>query len=320
MSPRLGGRYDVVREIGSHDTVHVYQAIDTQSGSPVLIKTMLAATPDDIDDFIRFQQEGVVLSTLKHPNIWEIKGTFLEEQTTCIVMEAVEGRALSEILASERLTLDRVKAIMRQVVAALVHAHAKTVIHRDINPDNIVVMNGDRVKVRAMRELGMARIVRPGSPTLMLLNVSGDSPLYMAPEQLSGGTVDGRTDIYSLGAVLYHLVTGRPPFEGDDPNDLRYRQLHTAPTPPSRLNPDLPEDWEALILTMLAKDPAQRFQTAPALEAALKSLSEDGKRTTRSGRDAEDNRQAGAMLRCSNCGREGRGKFCGSCGSRLTPA
>jgi serine/threonine-protein kinase len=331
---RLAGRYQLVRELATHDRVRVYQAVDTQSGMPVLVKTMQTSGPENIDAFIRFQQEGVVLSTLRHQNIWEVKGTFLEEGMTCIVLEYVDGQPLSELVADERLTLSRLKVIMRQVASALAYAHERGIIHRDINPENIVVAANDRVKLRDMVELGLARVVRAGATPNTSASSGIGTPLYLAPEQIKGEAADGRTDIYALGAVLYHVVTGHAPFEGKGPVDVMRAHVETQPRPPRELNPSLPPDWDALILKMLAKDPAKRLQTAAELESSIAGLSEGGsvlqdgapREVAAGDRKAQPGEQVASgggnplgAVRCPKCGRESRGKFCGACGTRLVP-
>ncbi len=269
MNTRIGGRYQLVREIGRGGMGRVYQAVDTETGRAVAAKIMTATAESDIQALLRFQQEGAVLSTLKHPNIVQVSGTFLEEETCSIVMELLEGRSLADILHTERLSLPRIKHLSEQVATALVYAHGRGIVHRDIKPDNVMVVGDDRVKVT---DFGIARILGGGAPHT-LTGMSLGTPLYMAPEQIRGQTVDGRTDIYALGAVMYQMVTGQPPFEGSDPLSIAFKHVHEAPEPPTRVSADVPLDWEGLILTCLAKAPADRFQTAAQLEAAISRLS-----------------------------------------------
>jgi serine/threonine protein kinase len=248
----------------------VFQALDTETGRTVAAKIMIASSEDNLEALLRFQQEGAVLSTLKHPNIVEVYGTFLEEHTSCIIMELLEGQSLAQILRSEgRLPLPRVKYLAYQVASALAYAHKRAIVHRDVKPDNVMVIGNDQVKVT---DFGIARILRTGATLNTATGVTIGTPLYMAPEQIEGQKVDGRADIYSFGAVLYQMVTGRPPFEGEDPLTVAFKHVHKAPQPPSEVNADVPEDWEAVILKALAKDPADRFQTAAALEEAVGTL------------------------------------------------
>ncbi|MBV9280915.1 MAG: serine/threonine protein kinase, partial [Chloroflexi bacterium] len=262
MSTKLGGRYQLVREIGVGGMGRVFQAVDTETGRPVAAKIMIGSE-DNLDALLRFQQEGAVLSTLKHPNIVEVYGTFLEEHTSCIIMELLEGQSLSQMLkAGGRLPLPRVKRLAQQVASALAYAHKRAIVHRDIKPDNIMVVGDDHVKVT---DFGIARVLRTGATLNTATGMTIGTPLYMAPEQIEGHKVDGRADIYSFGAVLYQMVTGRPPFEGEDPLTVAFKHVHKAPQPPKEVNANVPDDWEELILKALAKDPSERFQTAAAL-------------------------------------------------------
>ena len=269
MSTRLGGRYQLVRELGAGGMGRVFQAVDTETGRAVAAKIMIGSD-DNLEALLRFQQEGAVLSTLKHPNIVEVYGTFLEEHTSCIIMELLEGRSLGQLLKSDgRFPLPRVKHLMHQVASALAYAHGRAIVHRDIKPDNIMVVGDDHVKVT---DFGIARILRTGATLNTATGMSIGTPLYMAPEQIEGQKVDGRADLYSFGAVMYQMVTGHPPFEGEDPLTIAFKHVHKAPQPPREVNADVPEDWEVLILKALAKDPSDRFQTAAALEEAVATL------------------------------------------------
>jgi len=289
----LGGHYRLVREIGAGGMGRVFQAVDTRNGKAVAAKIMFASKGAEVDAALRFEQEGAVLATLQHPNIVEVYGTFMDEHASCIIMELLEGRSLAEILrhpeghpeGTRPLDLARIKHVVQQVAAALASAQQRGIVHRDIKPDNIMVLGDDHVKVT---DFGIARILRP-TATLQTIASTGmtlGTPHYMSPEQIDGRKVDGRADIYGLGAVLYQLVTGRPPFEGDDPLTIAFKHINETAQPPRKVRPGVPRDWEALILKMLAKDPAQRFQTATALEAAISGLSTEDTRKAASAQPA----------------------------------
>lgn len=272
MRTQVGGRYQLVREIGAGGMGRVFQAVDTETGRAVAAKVMNLHSENNLEALIRFHQEGALLSRLKHPNIVEVYGTFLEGETSSIIMELLEGSSLWQILSVERLSLGRTKHLMRQVCSALAYAHEYGVIHRDVKPGNIMVVGNDHVKVT---DFGIARILNSGSTLRTMTGTSIGTPLYMAPEQIEGRGIDGRVDIYSAGVILYHIVTGRPPFEGEDPISVAFKHVHSAPQPPSTLNADIPADWEALILKALAKDPDDRFQRAEEMEEALSRLGGD---------------------------------------------
>ena len=172
----------------------VYQAVDTSTGRAVAAKVLIPSAENKLESLLRFQQEGAVLSTLKHPNIVEVYGTFLESDTCCIIMELLEGRSLAQILRAEHLSLSRIKHIMAQVAAALAFAHSRGIVHRDVKPDNIMVVGDDQVKVT---DFGIARVLLEGNSfdSLTSTGMSVGTPLYMAPEQIEGQKVDGRTDV-----------------------------------------------------------------------------------------------------------------------------
>src|SRR6266536_5808311 len=181
MNALLGGRYQLIREIGTGGMGRVFQAVDTQTGRAVAAKLLLASSEANLDQLLRFYQEGAVLATLKHPNIVEVYGTFLEDQTCCIVMELLEGQSLTQLLRAEILDLARIRRIGEGVAAALSYAHGRGIIHRDIKPDNIMLVGDDHVKVT---DFGIARVRTGGSTLATQPGMSMGSPLYMAPEQI----------------------------------------------------------------------------------------------------------------------------------------
>lgn len=275
MNTRLAGKYELVREVGAGGMGHVYEAVDIETGRACAAKVMNAGTEIDLQALLRFQQEGAVLATLKHPNIVTVYGTFLEGESCSIIMELLAGRSLRRVMGETQLSLSRIKVICDQVLSALAYAHARGIVHRDIKPDNIMVDQDDRVKVT---DFGIVRILVPGTTLNTRTGTAIGTPLYMSPEQIEGQKVDGRSDLYSLGTVMYQMVTGRPPFEGDDPLTVAFQHVHKAPAPPSELQADVPEEWEDLILRALSKPPGDRFQTADTMREAVSLLTTDRSR------------------------------------------
>ena len=274
----LGGRLALVREIGTGGMARVFRAHDSVSGKEVAAKIMFAQGDVDVEALVRFQQEGAVLSTFEHPNIVTVYGSFLDETVSCIIMELLEGCSLGDLFHSERVSLPRARMLLQQVAAALAYAHDRGIVHRDVKPENIMVLAGEHVKVT---DFGIAHVQRPEEAvSITMAGRTLGTPLYMAPEQIEGRPVDGRADVYSFGAVMYQIGTGRPPFDGDNPLTVAYKHIHENPVPPRHINPSLPADWERVIMRCLAKDPADRFQTARELEATIAHLSPSPRSTT----------------------------------------
>jgi serine/threonine-protein kinase len=198
MNQRLAGRYQIVREIGAGGMGNVFLAIDTETGREVAAKVMIATGQLELQSLLRFQQEGAVLATLKHPNIVTVYGTFLEEHTCAIIMELLSGGSLRTLMEGETLSLARTRHIILQVLAALEYAHGRGIIHRDIKPDNVMLTGEDAVKVT---DFGIARVLGAGGTLNTATGTSIGTPLYMSPEQIEGQKVDGRSDLYSLGAI-----------------------------------------------------------------------------------------------------------------------
>jgi serine/threonine-protein kinase len=254
----LGGRLELQGEIGAGSTGRVFRAFDRQTDTMVAAKLVLAREGIDLGNMLRFQQEAAILRALDHPNIVRIYDTFAEEHAACIIMELLDGNSLSRQFQDGRLSLERSKHIAACVANALAHAHSQSIVHRDIKPDNVMLVADDRVKVT---DFGIARILRVDNSlgTLATTGMRAGTPSYMAPEQISGKEIDGRADVYALGAMLFHMVTGRPPFEGDDKLAIAVKHLQDQPVAPSSITPYVSPAWDAVILRALQKDPRKRF-------------------------------------------------------------
>ena len=262
----LGGRYRVEARIGAGGMAEVFRGFDPVLNRTVAIKTLLPQFARDEAFVARFRREAQAAARLNHPNIVAAYDTGSDDGTQYIVMEFVEGRTLAEFLATgRRPTPVQSAEIAQKICSALAAAHAQGVIHRDIKPGNVMVTRDGTVKVM---DFGIARMTT-GVETAPQTSAVLGTATYLSPEQAQGGPVDARTDIYSLGTVLYEMVGGRPPFTGESPVAIAYKQVNETPVPPSQLNPDVPARLDAVIMKALSKNPANRYQTADEFAADL---------------------------------------------------
>ncbi|MBX9671207.1 MAG: serine/threonine protein kinase, partial [Candidatus Obscuribacterales bacterium] len=278
-------RYEVLEEIGCGGMSRVYKAHDKKQDRLVAVKILHAhllsenkikkKKPEK-----RFQQEFKATVALAHLNIVAvIDHGETPEGLPFMVMEYIDGPSLEQIFKHQgRLRLSHFMTIFYQVCSALSHAHIRGVIHRDVKPSNIMlVKTAQNVELVKLLDFGIAKIEYHGEETPQKLTQTGDvfgSPYYMSPEQCKGGQLDARSDIYSLGCVMYQAVVGRRPFEGDNAYKTIYMHVNTTPTPFLDAEPDttLPSDLEAIIMKCLEKEPHMRYQTAQALSLDLQKL------------------------------------------------
>jgi serine/threonine protein kinase len=267
------GRYELREELGRGAMGVVYRAHDPVIGRDVAVKTMHLSeegTGMSRDELIgRFQTEARAAGLLTHPNIVAIYDAGEEEGLFYITMEMVEGRSLQTLLDARQLfPLPRVMKLMEQVCSALDFAHLHHVVHRDIKPANLVLTADDVVKIT---DFGTAKILQFG--TAQTVHVMG-TPSYMSPEQVKGKPVDGRSDIFSLGVILYELMTGEKPFPGQNITTVIYKIINEDPIPPRSLDSSIHQGLSTVITRALAKDPNARFQTCDELLNALKNYHE----------------------------------------------
>ena len=259
----LRGRYRLDSELGRGGMGTVYRATDLELHREVAVK-VLSATRQDSDARERLIREARAAAALNHPHIVTIHDVGESGGFPFLVMELVGGPRLSQARPTD---LSRVVAIAIQICAALEHAHENSIVHRDLKPDNVLLSGTTDSSNVKLADLGLAlpaygaRISRSG--------VIVGTAAYMAPEQALGQTVDARTDLYALGVLLYELTTGRVPFAGDDPLTIVSQHVHAPVVPPRVLRSDLPRALEAIIVKLLAKDPAQRYSSAAETRAAL---------------------------------------------------
>jgi eukaryotic-like serine/threonine-protein kinase len=261
----LAGRYVIEDHIATGGMASVWRGRDQVLARTVAIKVLRDDLAERADYRDRFHREAVAAARLNHPAIISIFDTGIDDGVAFIVMEHFPGRTLSHLLAREG-TMDAGRAIslILPVLDALAYAHGNGVIHRDIKPSNILVGPGDRAKVA---DFGIAKVMA-GEDLTTTGKVLG-TVRYLSPEQVSEGEVDGRSDLYSTGVVLYELVTGRPPFQGESEMATALMRLTNDPIPPRSVVPGLPRDVEAAILRAMARRPDDRFPSAEAMRAAL---------------------------------------------------
>ncbi|MFI5042040.1 MAG: protein kinase, partial [Acidimicrobiales bacterium] len=259
-------RYEPVRLAARGGMAEVWLARDALLDRTVALKVLFPELSVDPNFVERFRREAQAAANLSHPNIVSIYDWGEAGNTYFIVMEYVEGRALSMLLREEgKLLADRAAGIGADVAAALGFAHRNGVIHRDVKPGNVLITTDDHVKVT---DFGIAMAVGTEDHLTQTGAVMGTAT-YFSPEQAQGLPVDQRSDVYSLGVVLYEMVTGLPPFVAEGPVAVAYKHVHEQPVRPTELVPELPPAFEAIILQAMAKDLKSRYATAEELRADL---------------------------------------------------
>ena len=271
-TPRVfSERYELNHLIARGGMAEVYRAHDRLLDRPVALKVLFSELSIDRSFVERFRREAQAAANLSHPNIVPVFDWGEDTGTYFIVMEFIDGRPLSSILKSSGpLSAERTADIGSHVAAALGYAHKHKVIHRDVKPGNVLITDEGQVKVT---DFGIARALNTEESLTQTGAVMGTAT-YFSPEQAEGIGVDTRSDIYSLGVVLFEMVTGRPPFMGDTPVSVASKHVRDHPPAPRELNPSIPPTFEAIILKSMAKDPAHRYQTAEELRADLLRFNE----------------------------------------------
>jgi serine/threonine-protein kinase len=268
------GRYEVLNELGKGAMGIVYLAKDPVIGRLVAIKTIKNSQTGEDDSESRefrerFVREAQTAGILSHPNIVTIHdiGEDVDSRASFIAMEYIEGRNLKTLITEKnKFSWDEIADLIAQIGEALDYAHRKGIIHRDIKPANIILTTDSKVKIT---DFGIAKVA---SSNLTTTGQFLGTPNYMSPEQVSGAPVDGRSDIFSLGVVLYELLTNRKPFQGDNLTAISYKIVHEDFTPPADLSADIPPEFNPIVARAMAKDPWNRYQRGKDLALALYQL------------------------------------------------
>jgi beta-lactam-binding protein with PASTA domain/predicted Ser/Thr protein kinase len=261
----LAGRYEIASLLGQGGMARVFRGTDRVLDRTVAIKVLSPQFADDDQFVARFRREAQAAAGLNHPNIVGVYDTGDQGDVHFIVMEYVEGRTLRDVIRADGPLLpERAAEIGEAVARALSSAHQAGLVHRDIKPGNIMLTREGEVKVM---DFGIAR-TSTGDTLTQTAAILGTAS-YLSPEQAQGLSVDTRSDIYSLGCVLYEMLTGRAPFIGDSPVAIAYMHVKEDPVPPSRLNQDVPPTLDSVVLKCMAKNPANRYETAEELRADL---------------------------------------------------
>src|SRR5271156_3531799 len=239
------GRYELSNQVARGGTAQVYLARDLLLDRPVALKVLFPELSTDATFVERFRREAQAAANLSHPNIVPVFDWGQSDSTYFIVMEYVDGEALSSIIKTQApLEPHQAASIAADIAKALTYAHRHGVVHRDVKPGNVLIASDGQVKVT---DFGIARAIGRDESVTQTGLVMGTAT-YFSPEQAQGLGVDGRSDVYSLGVVLYEMVTGRPPFVADTPVAIAYKHVSENPIPPRELEPRLPATLEAVIL------------------------------------------------------------------------
>jgi len=264
------GRYEIIEELGRGEMGIVYKAHDPLIERFLAIKSinLQRLNKDEREEYeARFFQEAKAAGRLNHPNIVTIHDLGQSGDVAYIAMELMEGPELQDIIeGNQRLSIDEALDIAFQVAIGLAYANQHGIVHRDIKPSNIMVLRDKHVKIA---DFGIARM-----DSSLWHTEAGKiigTPLYMSPEQVKSKSIDGRSDIFALGIVLYQLLTWQHPFSGENNNSVMYQIVNEEPQKPSSLNPEIPDTLDIIVSKCLAKNPEARYQNANELAGDLHS-------------------------------------------------
>ncbi len=269
VSPLLNNRYQLLHTLGTGGMAVVYRAYDRMLERPVAIKILRQDFSEDETFRERFRQEARAAANLSHPNIVTVHDFGFDAGRLFIVMEYVPGTDLKTMIKNHgRFSVDEAIQLMVQACEGIGYAHRAGLVHCDVKPHNMLVTPDGRLKVT---DFGIARALASIQPDEQADVVWG-SPQYFAPEQAAGQAPSPASDVYSLGVILYEMLTGQLPFNSKDPEELARMHRESAPTPPRRYNSQIPPALEQIILKVLQKEPAQRYRSADQLGRVLRNF------------------------------------------------
>jgi serine/threonine protein kinase len=266
------GQYQIVEQIGQGGMATVYRAYQPSIHRNVAIKILPSQYAQDPNFVKRFEQEAKAIAALEHPHILPVYDFGTQDGLTYMVMRYIKGGTLSNLMG-QNLPYDRVVSLIGDVARALDYAHKQGVVHRDIKPSNILIDdNGEPL----LTDFGIAKMMA-GSGATQLTGAGSvlGTPAYMSPEQAQGVKIDARTDIYSLGVILYELLTGQQPYRAETPVAIVLKHVSEPLTPPRMINPNIPDPLERVVIKAMAKEPEQRYQTAGEMQRALQHALND---------------------------------------------
>ena len=265
----LDNRYEIMEQIGMGGMARVFRALDHRLNRQVAVKILREDLAEDAELRRRFHEESQAVAMLSHPNIVAVYDVSRSSDLEYIVMELIDGITLKQYMQKKGNKLNWREALhfITQIVKALGHAHSRGIIHRDIKPHNIMVLRDGSVKVA---DFGIARVASGGHSTLTQEALG--SVHYISPEQARGSHIDARSDLYSAGVVLYEMLTGRLPFEGDTPVSVAIQHINSIPLSPRELEPAIPEALEAITMKAMAPNPDNRYGSADEMLADLEEF------------------------------------------------
>jgi len=267
----LGERYEIGGVLGRGGMAEVHRGRDLRLGREVAVKVLRSDLARDPSFQVRFRREAQASASLNHPAIVAVYDTGEDRTplgaTPYIVMEYVEGETLRDVLRREgRLDPERAMSLAADICGALDFSHRNGIVHRDVKPGNVMITPQGSVKVM---DFGIARAVSDSAATMTSTAAVIGTAQYLSPEQARGESVDARSDVYSMGCLLYELVTGAPPFTGDSPVSVAYQHVREDPRLPSSINPAIPPELDAIVMKAMAKNPANRYQSAADMRSDL---------------------------------------------------